>query len=39
LEHYTGNYNWQCHYIRGRCSCECPTKQHRKARALWGISS
>jgi hypothetical protein len=35
---YIGNNDWQCCYIRARCSCVCRTKQGRKTRALCGIS-
>ena len=40
LENYSyfGKDDWQCRYIRGRCSCVCRTKQGRKTRVLWGIS-
>jgi hypothetical protein len=37
LENFVGTDDWKCNYIEGRCSFECPTKQERKTRSLWGI--
>jgi hypothetical protein len=38
LANHTGTDEWQCRYIRDKCSYVCRTKQGRKTRALWGIS-
>jgi len=35
LENYIGTDDWQCRYIRGRCSYVCRTKQGRQTRVLW----
>ena len=37
LENYTGTDDWDCRYIRGRCSL-CSIQQGRQTHALWGIS-
>jgi len=33
---YIGTDDWQCRYMRGRCSYVCRTKQGSKVRALMG---
>jgi hypothetical protein len=38
LRNCVGSNDWQCLYVRGRCSCECRTKQGRKTRSLWAAS-
>jgi hypothetical protein len=37
LENCIGKDDWQCRYIRDRCSYVSPTKQDRKTCALWGF--
>jgi hypothetical protein len=39
LENYVSTNDWQCPYIRGRCSYVCHTKRGRKTHALWGIGT
>jgi hypothetical protein len=38
LKNYQSTNDWQCCYIRGRCSYVFHTKQGRKTHTFWGIS-